>query len=75
MGILSKMEEFNKDEGELKPTFKVAPKYMEMVEIMLSDIWSVRTGNWELHLALLEDFVKYFFALDLRNYASRSIGI
>jgi hypothetical protein len=68
--ILSKMEEFDNAKGEHNPTFKVARQYMEMVENMLSYIRSVRTGNWELHLASLENFVKYFFALDLRNYAS-----
>ena len=35
---------------------------------MLLFIRSVRTANWELHLASLEEF-KYFSALDLINYA------
>ena len=28
-----------------------------------------REGNWKLHLASLDSFVKYFFAHDLHNYA------
>lgn len=30
----------------------------------------VRSANWNLHLTGLEDFVKYFFALDLTNYSA-----
>lgn len=37
-------------------------------ESLLFFIWSVRTANWHLYLAALEDFVKYFFALDLTSY-------
>src|SRR5688572_11816907 len=49
--------------------FKMLRQYMTMMRNMLLLIRSVRTGNWDLHLAVLEEIVKYFFALDLTNYS------
>lgn len=40
-----------------------------MVENMLQFLRAVRTSNWELHIAALQDFSKYFFAMDQINYA------
>ena len=70
LDVLTKMKTFNIKESEGKPTFRVALQYMQMVDAMLIFIRSVRTANWDLHLAALEEFVKYFFALDLTNYSS-----
>ena len=70
LNVLAKMKAFNAKESEEKPTFRVVLQYMQMVDTMLIFIRSVRTANWDLHLAALEEFVKYFFALDLTNYSS-----
>ena len=40
-----------------------------MVENLLLFIQASREGNWKLHLASLDSFVKYFFAHDLHDYA------
>ena len=67
--ILIKMENFN-DKMELrKPNFKVILQYIKMVENMLQFLRAVRTSNWELHIAALKDFSKYFFAMGQINYA------
>lgn len=42
---------------------------MDMVQSMLCFIRSVRTSDWNLSLASLHDFLKYFFALNRLNYA------
>lgn len=39
-----------------------------MVDSMLLFIRAVRSSNWKLHLIALDDFCKYFFALDQLNY-------
>ena len=43
--------------------------FMKMVENLILFIRASREGNWKLHLASLDSFVKYFFAHDLHNYA------
>ena len=43
--------------------------FMNLVEIMLVFIRATWQGIWDLHLTLLEMFVKYFFAYDQINYA------
>eukprot|EP00057_Strongylocentrotus_purpuratus_P007692 XP_011662166.1 PREDICTED: uncharacterized protein LOC105437364 [Strongylocentrotus purpuratus] len=43
--------------------------YMKQVESLLHVIRASRQGNWELHLASMEEQVKYYFAHDLYNYA------
>ena len=42
---------------------------MRMIETMLLFIRATRQQLWELHLASLDGFAKYFFSLDLQNYA------
>lgn len=42
---------------------------MRMVVEMMAFIKSVRTGDWELHLTIVELFTKYFFSHDRLNYA------
>ena len=63
LDVLAKMEAFDTKESKEKPTFRVALQYMHMVDTMLMFIRSVRTANWGLHLAALEEFVKYFLPL------------
>ena len=46
--------------------------YMKMFENLLLFIRSVRQGLWNIHLASLNDFVKYFFVHDQINYARLS---
>ena len=43
--------------------------YVKQVESLLHIIRASRQGEWELHLAALEENVKYFFAHDLYKYA------
>lgn len=43
--------------------------YMKQVESLLHVIRASRQGNWELHLASMEEQVKYYFAHDLYKYA------
>jgi hypothetical protein len=70
LDIDQKMIVFSKDMSTSRPTFAMAIQYMDMVFSMLAFIRSVRSANWSLRLAALHDFTKYFFAMDLRNYAS-----
>ena len=44
-----------------------------MVEILLRFIHATRQGLWDLHLTTLDEMVKYFFALDLKNYTGLSL--
>ena len=43
---------------------------MDMVFSLMTFIRAVRSANWELRMSALEDFTKYFFAMDLRNYSA-----
>ena len=49
--------------------FKVFLDYMELVLVILSFVKVTRQGNWDLHVAALENLVKFFFALDNLMYA------
>lgn len=68
LNVLEKMATFNKP-NENRPIFKVILQYMRMVTEMLTFIRAVRTGDWELHLQTLAKFSRYFFVLDMLNYA------
>ena len=70
LDIDNRMRSFTNEMSLLRPTFAMAIQYMDMVFSMMTFIRSVRSANWNLRLAALDDFTKYFFALDLRNYAS-----
>ena len=64
--------EFETNQSQNNPTFNMPRQYMKMMAILLLLIRSVRAGNWNLHTCMvaLEDFTKYFVALDLNNYSS-----
>ena len=66
---LVRLKVFDESEFETKPTFMMIRQYMHMVELLLMFVGATRTGNWTIHLATLEQIVKYFFALDLTNYS------
>lgn len=52
-----------------RPVFKSLIQYMQMlIELCLFTI-SVRSGDWELHLKVMDAMTKYFFARDKLNYA------
>lgn len=70
--MFSKMKSVCDEQASNKPTFKMAIHYIDMVFSLLACIRSVRSANWDLRLSILEDFTKFFFALDLRNYAAMS---
>ena len=44
-------------EMDKRPLFRVMRQYMQMVLEMLLFIRSVRIGDWELHLMVLETFI------------------
>lgn len=70
LDIANKMTVFTNDMSSSRPTFAMSIQYMDMVFSMMAFIRGVRSADWNLRLAALDDFTKYFFALDLRNYAS-----
>lgn len=59
------IKQFSEVESTNQPTFEIVQQYMNMIESLLPFIWSVRTTNWNLHFAALEDF-EIFFA----NYSA-----
>ena len=67
--VLSQMEKFDESRRQNHPLFTFVRHYMEMVQLMMTFIRSVRTANWNLHLETIGKFVKYFFAHDKLNYA------
>ena len=67
--IFSNFESFR---NSLKNQGKFFNNYMKMVETLLLFIRSSTEGLWNLHLASLNDFTKYFFAHDQINYARLS---
>jgi len=58
-----------KFDSSLRNIGKFLRNFMKMVENLLLFIRASREGNWKLHLASLDSFVKFFFAHDLHNYA------
>ena len=56
-------------DSSLQNVGKFLRNFMKMVENLMLFIRASREGNWKLHLASLDSFVKYFFAHDLHNYA------
>ena len=68
--IHEKLKVFCDTKSAVKGTFNCAIQYINMVLTMLSFIRAVRSSNWDLRLAALYEFGMYFFALDLRNYAT-----
>ena len=55
--------------NESGPINKFWQQYLDMVEILFNFRKSVRDGNWNLHIAALEQMLKWFFAYDRTNYA------
>ena len=43
--------------------------YIKIFELILLFLRGTRQSNWDLHLAALDQFAKYFFAFDQINYA------
>ena len=72
LSIVSKLTAYCNKMIQQRPTFAAAYQYMNMVFSMLSFVRSVRSGDWNLRLAAIRDFIKYFFAMDLRNYSAMS---
>ena len=67
--IIEKMNVFDAKQDKV-PLFKVMHQYMRMVMEMMSFIHAIRSGDWALHLEVLEVlFARYFFAHGMLNYA------
>ena len=56
-------------ESQVRPMFKWFRTYMEMVLTMMQFIRATRLGLWQLHLASLEKFCKYFFSQNRLKYS------
>ena len=70
LAIVEKLTSFCHDLSSRRPTFAATFQYMNMVFSMLAFMRAVRSANWDLRLSALEEFCKYFFAMDLRNYSA-----
>ena len=66
--LQQKLEEFD-SECQVYPMFKWFRTYMEMVLTMMQFIRATRQGLWQLHLASLEKFCKYFFSQNRLKYS------
>ena len=64
--VFSKFQEFR---SNLNKQGKFLNNVLEMIETMLLFLRGTKQQLWNLHLAALDKFTKYFFALDLQNYA------
>ena len=49
--------------------------FLEMVELLLNTIYSIRSGNWELLLECIRSILPYTFAYDNLNYARYLTGM
>ena len=70
LGIRDNLNTFSKGRSSRYPTFSLASQYMNMVLSMLLFIRGIRSRQWNVRLTALHDFTKYFFAINLRNYAA-----
>ena len=59
----------NEIQNELGPTASYWNSYLDMVQTLLDYQWSLRTGDWELHLCATEKMCPWFHACDYFNYA------
>ena len=59
--LFDSLKEFDR---RLTGQAKFLRNFMDLIEIMLLFVRATRQGLWELHLASLERFTKYFFAYD-----------
>ena len=66
--IHARMKYLDEKNGN-NPMFAFTRQYMVLILEMLVFLKSVRIADWELHLASLKSFCKYFFAFDKYVYA------
>ena len=59
----------NEIQNELGPTASYWNSYLDMVQTLLDCQWSLRTGDWDLHLRATEKMLPWFHACDCFNYA------
>ena len=63
----------NVNDGNTLQAFWIS--YIEMVDLLLNTIYSVRSGKWELLLECVRDIIPYAFAYDNLNYARYLTGM
>ena len=63
------LEKFSNFRASLKKQAKYLSNVVSMIGNLLLYIRAIRQKLWSLHLASQDNFVKYFFCLDLQNYA------
>lgn len=68
MKLMEMLEQFDRN-NEKYPMYKWARSYMKQVNNLLQFIRSIRSGNWPLYLASLEEMCVYFFAYNRHDYA------
>ena len=66
IGFFNKFDKFR---AELKKQAKFISNVVSMIGNLLLYLRATRQRLWDLHLASQDSFVKYFFSLDLQNYA------
>ena len=59
-------------DASLQNQAKYYRNFMKMYENLMLFVRGTRQSDWNLHLASVSVFVKYFFAYDLQNYARLS---
>ena len=62
-------DEFEKYRNGLQKQGKYLSNVTRMIQNMLLYLRGTKQQLWNLHLAAQDSFVKYFFSLDLQNYA------
>ena len=72
-GVWQTIYDFRAKRSEIESTYDLSSQYMNMVLSMLAFIRAVRSADWNLRLAAVNDFTKYFLAFGLRNYAAMSV--
>ena len=69
--VYNEIEQYQRkiSENDLGPMTLYWQSFIDMVQILLDYIKSVRCGDWDLHLQSTERMLKWFHAYDHTNYA------
>ena len=70
--IFNKLNEHSnllKDEKSFGPTATLWFSFVEMVDLLLTFIRTIKIGHWEGHLRATREMLPWFFAYDKPNYS------
>ena len=62
-------DQFVTQRSDVNPLFAFWSKYIDMVQLLLTQIRATRTTDWRLHLSSLRAMISWFFAADWVNYS------